>query len=44
MKRIFLAKEISAGRINGFNLIVVASMVVDLIKGTGKAIKKIFTA
>ena len=44
MKRVFLAKEISAGRINGFNLIVIASMVVDLIKGTGKAIKKIFTA
>ena len=44
MKRIFLAKEISSGRINGFNLIVIASMVVDLIKGSGKAIKKIFTA
>ena len=43
MKRIFLAKEISAGRINGFNLIVIASMLVDLIMGTGKAIKKIFT-
>ena len=44
MKRIFLAKEISSGRINGFNLLVIASMVVDLTKGTGKAIKKIFTA
>jgi len=44
MKRIFLAKEISSGRINGFNLIVIASMIVDLIKGTGKAIKKIFSA
>ena len=39
-----VVKEISSGRINGFNLIVIASMVVDLIKGTGKAIKKIFTA
>jgi len=43
MKRIFLAKEIFSGRINGFILRVIASTFVDLIKGTGKAIKKIFT-
>ena len=41
MKRIFLAKEILSGRINGFILRVIASTIVDFIKGTGKAIKKI---
>lgn len=43
MKRIFLAKEIFSGRINGFILRVIASTFIDLIKGTGKSIKKIFT-
>jgi len=42
MKRIFLAKEIFTGRMNGFILRVIASTFIDLIKGTGKAIKKIF--
>jgi len=41
MKRIFLAKEILSGRINGFILRVIASTIVDFVKGTGKAIKKI---
>jgi len=43
MKRIFLAKEIISGRINGFTLKVIISTIVDFIKGTGKAIKKILS-
>ena len=43
MKRIFLAKEILSGRINGFTLMVIVSTMVDFVKGTGKAIKKIFS-
>ena len=42
MKRIFLANEILSGRINGFTLTVILSTIVDFIKGSGKAIKKIF--
>ena len=42
MKRIFLAREILSGRINGFTLKVIISTIVDFIKGTGKEVKKIF--
>ena len=42
MKRIFLAKEIFSGRINGFVLRVIVSAIVDFGKGTGKAIKNLF--
>ena len=41
MKRKFLAKEILSGRVNGFTLKVIASTIVDFIKGTGKEVKKI---
>ncbi len=41
MKRIFLAKEILSRRVNGFTLKVIASTIVDFIKGTGKEVKKI---
>ena len=41
MKRKFLAKEILAGRVNGFTLKVIASTLVDFSKGTGKEVKKI---
>ena len=41
MKRIFLAKEIFSGRINGFVLRVIVSAIVDFVKGTGKAIKNL---
>ena len=43
MKRRFLAKELFSGRINGFTLRVLGSMIIDLIMGTGKALKNIFT-
>lgn len=41
MKRKFLVKEILSRRVNGFTLKVIASTIVDFIKGTGKELKKI---
>jgi len=39
MKWTFLAKEMSSGHINGFILKVIGSTLIDLVRGTGKAIK-----
>ncbi|MGB3007663.1 MAG: hypothetical protein WBC06_14195, partial [Chitinophagaceae bacterium] len=42
MKRKFLWNEIKKGRVNEFTIKVIASLFIDLLKGTGKSIKRIF--